>query len=111
MNKILVFFLVLIAGNIFAQNTIIAVVNNIPITLNSIQNKLLNAESNEGKIDILNAEIDTLLQLQKVNELNLKPTKEEIEYVIIDVAKNNNITVDSDDKLRKRVQRLKRQLG
>ena len=94
MKKILALFLVLITGIVFAENTIIALVNNSPITLQSIQEKLVKIDSNEEKIEILNAQIDEVLQLQKVNELNLKPAKEEIESVIIDVAKSNNITVD-----------------
>ena len=93
MKKILALFLVLITGIIFAKNTIIAIVNNSPIALHSIQNKFSKIDTNEEKIDILNAQIDIVLQLQKVNDLNLNPTKEEIETVIIDVAKSNNISV------------------
>ncbi len=37
MKKILVFFLVAFTSCVFSNNTIIALVNNIPITLNSVQ--------------------------------------------------------------------------
>ena len=41
MKKILALFLVLSTGIVFAENTIIALVNNSPITLHSIQEKLV----------------------------------------------------------------------
>ncbi|MBE29569.1 hypothetical protein CL646_05855 [bacterium] len=94
MKKILALFLLLLSGNVFSENTIIAIVNNNPILLSSLQKGLLSATSKEEKIEILNAQIDIFLQLQKVNEFNLKPTKEEIDSFVIDVAKSNNISVD-----------------
>ena len=109
MKKILALFLVLIAGIIFADNTIIAIVNNSSIALHSIQNKFSKIDSNEEKIEILNAQIDIVLQLQKVNELNLIPIQEDIESVIIDVAKSNNLSIgelnnlDDIDEIKKEI--------
>ncbi|MDC0197837.1 peptidylprolyl isomerase [Candidatus Thioglobus sp.] len=94
MKKILVLFLVFISGNVFSENTIIAIVNYNPILLSSLQNELLSANSKKEKIEVLNTQIDTTLQLQKVNEYNLNPTKKDIQSVIVVIAKNNNITVD-----------------
>ena len=54
MKKTLVLLLAVIASNVFSENTIIAIVNNSPITLNSIQNKILTSSSYEEKIEILN---------------------------------------------------------
>ena len=55
MKKIKFFYLFIIFGfNTFASNTIVAIVDDIPITLNSIQNDLLTANSNEEIFEILN---------------------------------------------------------
>ena len=94
MKKILVFLLVLVAGLVFSENTLIAVVNNAPISLHSIKDSFLLAKTKEEEIEILNAEIDLTLQLQKVSEYGLKPSTEEVQEVLIDVAKNNKIALD-----------------
>ena len=94
MKKILVFLLVLIAGNAFAKNTLVAIVNNNPITLNSIKNKLVNVDSVHEKIKILESQIYISLQIQKTEELNLKPSEENVFEVLKDIAKKNNISVD-----------------
>ena len=93
MKKILVIFLVLITGNVISENTIIAIVNDIPISLNSIEANFLNTNSNEEKIEILNTQIDAVLQLEKVSEFNLKPTIEDVDLVLKDVAKKNNLSI------------------
>jgi len=94
MKNILVLLLVVITGDVYSENTIIAIVNNSPILLNSLQNELLKANSNEKKIEVVNAQIDIFLQLQKVDEFNLKPTEEDISKVLIDIAQSNNLSID-----------------
>jgi len=94
MKKNVVFLLVLVAGLALAENTLIAVVNNAPISLHSIKDSFLLAKTKEEEIEILNAEIDLTLQLQKVSEYGLKPSTEEVQEVLIDVAKNNKIALD-----------------
>jgi peptidyl-prolyl cis-trans isomerase SurA len=94
MKKILALFLVFFTGIALAENTIIAVVNNEPISFNSIKDDLISAKINGKKIEIINTQIDYILQLQKVEDLNLKPSKENINKVLLDVAKSNNMTID-----------------
>ena len=94
MKKILAFILVLATGIVFAENTIIAVVNNLPISLNSVKDNFLSAKTNEEKIGIINTQIDIILQLQRVEELNLKPSQTDINKVLTDIAQSNNITLD-----------------
>ena len=94
MRKILFFFLVFITGNVFSENTIIAIVNNIPISLNSVKNELSFSSSNEEKIEIVNSQIYITLQLQKVDELNLLPNENNINQVLIDIARSNKISID-----------------
>ena len=94
MKKILALILVLATGIVFAENTIIAVVNNLPISLNSVKDNFLSAKTNEEKIGIINTQIDSILQLQRVEELNLKPSQTDINNVLSDIAQSNNITLD-----------------
>jgi len=94
MKKILALILVLATGIVFAENTIIAVVNNLPISLNSVKDNFLSAKTNEEKIGIINTQIDIILQLQRVEELNLRPSQTDINKVLTDIAQSNNITLD-----------------
>jgi peptidyl-prolyl cis-trans isomerase SurA len=94
MKKILAFFLVFYTGILFAENTIIALVNNEPISLHSLNDDFISAKTNEKKIVIINTQIDYILQLQKVEDLNLKPSIQNINKALLDVAKSNNITID-----------------
>ena len=94
MKNFLVLLLVFFTRVVFSENTIVALVNNTPITLQTIQNKFLTSDTNEEKIEILNSQIDITLQLQKVSEFNLRPTYEDVEAVLNDVAKNNNLSLN-----------------
>ena len=94
MKNFLVLLLVFFTRVVFSENTIVALVNNSPITLQTIQNKLLTSDRNEEKIEILNSQIDITLQLQKVIELNIAPTIKDVEEVLIDIAKSNNLSID-----------------
>ena len=57
MKKILALFLVFFAGIIFAENTIIAVVNNEPISLHSLNDEFISAKIDEKRIEIINTKI------------------------------------------------------
>ena len=94
MKKILALFLVFFTGITFAENTIIALVNNVPISLNSLNDEFISAKKIENKIAIINNQIDNILQLKKAEDLNLIPSAQNIDKVLLDVAKSNNITID-----------------
>ena len=93
MKKILVFFLVVFTSSVFSENTIIAIINNSPITLNSVQIKLLEANTKDEQILIVNNSIDNILQLQKATELGITPAKKDIENVLNDIAQSNNLSL------------------
>jgi len=93
MKKILVFFLVVFTSSVFSENTIIAIANNSPITLNSVQIKLLEANTKDEQILIVNNSIDNILQLQKATELGITPAKKDIENVLNDIAQSNNLSL------------------
>ena len=54
MKRVLALLFILSTGPVFAENIIIAAVNNSAITYNSLENLLLNARSKEHKVDIIN---------------------------------------------------------
>ena len=94
MKKILVFFLVTYTSCVFSNNTIIAIVNNTPITLNSVQINLNNSNSQDEQIIAINNYIDNIIQVQQATELDLIPTNSDIEKVLNDVAINNNLSLE-----------------
>ena len=77
----------------FAANTVVAIVNDSVITSNSIEWQLNVANSYDEKMDILSRQIDLLLQLNVVNELGIKPQDEEINGALMQLARNNNISL------------------
>ena len=94
MKRILVLFLLLIIQSTYAKNTIVAIANNFPVTYKSIEASLLNANSYELKVNIINQKIDKILQLQKIKELNLGPSLNEVNLALLSIAKTNNISID-----------------
>ncbi|MDC1046337.1 peptidylprolyl isomerase [Candidatus Pseudothioglobus singularis] len=93
MKKFLVIALLAFASCAYAGNTIIAIVNKAPITLNSVQVNLQDSVSKDGQIIIINNYIDNILQVQKATELELIPTKSDIENVLNDIAQSNNLSL------------------
>ena len=94
MKKILVLFLVFFTGNVLSENTVIAVVNSTPISLNSVQSEIFPNKSKEEIIEEVNAQIYTTIQLQKVSEFDLLSTEDDINQVLIDIAKNNDLSME-----------------
>jgi len=94
MKRVLSFLLILNIGIVFAENTIIAIVNNSVITHQSIEANLSNADSYDRKISIVNDKIDSVIQLQKARLLNIKASKTEVIDVLSSIAKSNNISID-----------------
>ena len=72
MKKILFFFLVAFTSSVFSENTIIAIVNNTPIALNSVQINLNNSYSQEEKIIIINKYIDNIVYQDVENQHNFR---------------------------------------
>ena len=77
-----------------AENTIVAIVNNTTITYQSLENSLLNANSNEHKVDIVKQRIDITLQLKKAKELNITASLKDVNLALVEISKNNNISLE-----------------
>ena len=93
MKKFLVVFLVFFTSSAYSENTIIAIVNNYPITFNSLKSELDEVNSKDEQITIIRNHIDSILQLQEVNKLNLIPLKSDIEKVVFDISQSNNLSI------------------
>ena len=94
MKRALTLLLIFCSGLVYTENTIIAIVNNDIISLKAIESKILNANASEYKVDIVNQRIDIILQLQQAKELNVEATQNDVNLTLLDIAKNNNITIE-----------------
>ena len=94
MKVVLTLLLILSVGISFATNGIIAIVNGDVITYKSIAHLLDRANSFDEKLAIIDQQIDISLQMGKFNELNIKPSQQDINRAVEQVAKDNNISVE-----------------
>jgi len=81
-------------GVCFAANSIIAIVNEEAITLQSIEQQLNDANSFNEKIDIVEKQIEIALQMSKVRNLGLNPSQGDINGVLNQLAIDNNISME-----------------
>ena len=77
-----------------SNNTIIALVNENVITFKSIENQLIDTNSLDEKLEIIDSQIEFILQIEKANQLEAKPSQNDILEVLTQVANNNNITLE-----------------
>jgi len=94
MKRVSALILLCQLGVCFAANSIIAIVNEEVITLQSIEQQLNDANSFNEKIDIVEQKIDLTLQIIKLRELGLKPSQVDIDDVLSQVAHDNNISME-----------------
>ena len=94
MRSLLALILLLNFGTCFAENTILAIVDDEVVTLNSVKQKLNIANSNEEKIAIIKNRIDIILQLTKVKEFDIYPTQSDVNQALIQLANINEITIE-----------------
>ena len=78
MKRVSALILLFQLGVCFAANTIIAIVNEEVITLQSLEQQLNDSNSLNEKIDIVKQQIDITLQMMKIREHNLSPSQEDI---------------------------------
>ena len=94
MKRVSALIFLLQLGICFAANSIIAIVNNEAITLQSIEQQLNDANSFNEKIDIVEQQIEIALQMSKVRELGLIPSQGDINGVLNQLAVDNNISME-----------------
>ena len=94
MRRVSALILLFQLGVCFASNSIIAIVNDEAITLQSIEQKLDYTSSLNEKIDIVEQQIDFVLQISKVRELSLNPSQGDINGVLTQLSHDNNISME-----------------
>jgi len=81
-------------GVCFAANSLLAIVNEEAISLQSIEQQLNDANSFNEKIDIVEQQIEIALQMSEVRELGLIPSQGDINGVLNQLAVDNNISME-----------------
>jgi peptidyl-prolyl cis-trans isomerase SurA len=94
MKRVSALILLFQLGICFAANTIVAIVNDEAITLQSIEQQLNDANSLNEKIDIVEQQIDITLQMSKVRDFAINPSQLDINRAVAQVAHNNNISME-----------------
>ena len=94
MKRVSALILLFQFGVCFAANSIIAIVNDEAITLQSIEQKLDYTSSLNEKIDIVEQQIDFVLQISKARELSLNPSQGDINGVLTQLSHDNNISME-----------------
>ena len=94
MRRVSALILLFQLGVCFASNSIIAIVNDEAITLQSIEQKLDYTSSLNEKIDIVEQQIDFVLQISKARELSLNPSQVDINGVLTQLSHDNNISME-----------------
>ena len=94
MKRVSALILLFQLGVCFAANSIIAIVNEEVITLQSIEQQLNDANSLNEKIDIVEQQIDITLQISKARNFAINPLQLDINRAVAQVAHNNNISME-----------------
>ena len=94
MKRVLALFFILSIGPVFAENIIIAVVNNSLITYNSLKTLLLEASSENHKVDIINQRINDILQVKRAKKLGIEASLNDVNLALVEISKSNNISLE-----------------
>jgi len=94
MKRVSALILLFQLGVCFAANSIIAIVNEEVITFQLIEQQLNYTNSLNEKIDIVKQQIDITLQMSKVRDFEINPSKVDINRAVAQVAHNNNTTIE-----------------
>ena len=94
MKGVLALLLIFNVGSVFAENIIIAIVNNSAITYKSLEALFLNATSKDDKVDIIKQRIADVLQIEKAKELLLEASQNDVNLALLEISKSNNISLE-----------------
>ena len=94
MKRVIALLFILSINTVFAENIIIALVNNSVITYNSLKAPLINASSKNHKIDIINQRINEILQVEKAKKFRLEASLNDINLALVEISKSNNISLE-----------------
>ena len=90
----LLLFLILNISYASSNNRVVALVNDSFISFQSIERHLSKSSSFDDKMAVINHQIDIILQLEKVDELDIDPTQYDINEAMSELASSNELTVE-----------------
>jgi len=93
MKRVLALLFILSTSSVFAENIIIAVVNNTVITYNSLVPLLTDTSSKDHKVDIINQRINDILQVERAKELGIEASLNDVNLALLEISKSNNISL------------------
>jgi len=94
MKRVLTLLFILNISPVFAENIIIALVNNSVITYNSLKPLLTDASSKDHKVDIINQRINNILQIERAKELGIEASLNDVKLALLEISKSNNISLE-----------------
>ncbi len=94
LKTILLAVFVLSINTQIIANSIVAIVNDDIITMDSISGQIESESTKEEKLELVNFQIDLSLQMQKVSDAGLKPSPEKIDNTLKQIALQNNLTIE-----------------
>jgi len=94
MKRVLALLFILSIGPVFSENIIIGVVNNSVITYNSLKPLLIDANSKDHKVDIINQRINDILQVERAKELRIDASLNDVNLALVEISKSNNISLE-----------------
>ena len=114
MKYLLTLTLVFSLNALSASNSIIAIVNDSIITYDSIADQINKDTTKAQKLALVNQQIDIVLQKEKIQELGISPKPETIDAMLVNVAKQNNLTLaqlQSNNQFGEIVERISQDLS
>ena len=94
LKTILIAVFVLSINTQIIANSIVAIVNDDIITMDSIFGQIKPESTKEEKIKLVNFQIDLSLQMQKVSDAGLEPSSEKLDKTLKQIALQNNLTFE-----------------
>jgi len=94
MKRVVALLFILSISTVFAENIIIAVVNNTVITFNSLKPLLLDASSKDHEVDIINQRINDILQVKRAKKLGIEASLNDVNLALVEISKSNNISLE-----------------
>ena len=95
-------------------NTIIAIVNDELITLDTISNDIEPSSTKAQKMALVDHQIDLVLQLEKIQEFGIKPKLSSINTMLSNIASQNGLTLmqlQANDQFDEIVEHVNQQLS
>ncbi len=114
LKTILLAVFVLSINTQIVANSIVAIVNDDIITMDSISDQIEPESTKEEKLELVNFQIDLSLQMQKVSNAGLEPSPEKLDKTLKQIALQNNLTIEqlkSLPKFNEIVEKISQQLS